>query len=136
MGWGVEEWGAPKLLNICTHESESRKKGDKGKCHPSPILLNHILTHTCDQGSETHSNQHSVSTAKEPAWRQDALAKTATQAPRTARAPGTMPPSPLQNRHVPHRQTSRKANGPWFLFIFLFHTGGKRQIAPSLLPLH
>lgn len=106
------------------------------KYYPSPILPNYILTHTCDQLSETHSNQDSVTRAREPAWRQDALARPVTQAVRTSRAHGSMfPPLLLQGRHVPHRQTSRVANGPWFLFIF-FTRAVKDGVVPSLLFLH
>lgn len=106
------------MLGVRAQGNASKTKSDGGKYCPSPTLLNYIHTHTRDQGRETHSNRHHVTRAREPAWRQDALASTVTQAVRTSRAPGTMPPPlSLQDRHTPHKQTSRAASGPWFLFF-------------------
>lgn len=140
LGGGGRQWRmlgsqeSPKVPGARAQGNASKTNSEGGKCCPSPTLLNYIHTHTRDQGSATHSNKQRVTRAREPAWRPDALAGSVTQAVRTSRAPGTMPPPfPLQDRHMPHKQTSKAANGLWFIFLF-FHMNSKGWSGPILAP--
>lgn len=101
--------------------------------YPSPTLLTYNLKHTCDQGSETHSNKYSVSRARKPAWRQDALAKTVTQAVRTARA--LAPCLHLCPGHARATQADKLGSQGSLVFIF-FTWAVEDGCTPSLLPLH
>lgn len=80
--------------------------------------MNCILTHTQDQGSETHSNQHSVTRARKPAWHQDALVRSVTQAVRTSRALASYPHPLLSRTGMCH--TGRQA-GQLVAFDFYFY---------------
>lgn len=101
---------------------------------PHPPEL-HPHPHTRDRSSETHSNQYSVTRAREPAWRQDALARTVTQAVRTSKAlaPRSHPLLSRTGTYHTDRQTDRAANSPWFLLFF--HMSNKGWSCPILAPL-
>lgn len=106
------------MLGTCAQGSASRSSLDGGKYYPTPIFLIYILTHTRDQ-QVRQAPTSSVNRAREPAWRQDAPARTVTQAVRTSRAPGAMPHTPTSARQARATQADKQSS-QWPLGIFYF----------------
>lgn len=105
----------PRMLGIDAQGSVSVTNVDCDQYYPSPTLLNHILTHRCDQGGKTHSSQHSPTIAREPAWYQDTLARTVRQAMRTHWATAIPPPPEQAQAMQADKQDSQEPS----IFIFI-----------------